>query len=203
MSINHFVMQLNQMLQATKPTLADVCELLRLATDATVTLTKDDGTVVLQLLHEDLLSGSHNHNRLGSTIGYNLRISRNIAPFTDEEKLAVGMAFGVCILLIKNKDEQALADGKRRAESVRAVVNTLSFSELEVAAQVVKSLDGKPEGLLVAGSIAAEANVSRSIVTAALRKLEGAGLVETRSLGMKGTYIRIKETLLAEEMAKF
>ncbi|MCL2372473.1 MAG: GntR family transcriptional regulator [Defluviitaleaceae bacterium] len=200
--INNFVNQLNLQLQATKPSLEDICQQLRLATCATVTLAKDDGNVVLQLLHDDILNGSHNHSHQGSIMGYSLSISRN-APFSPEEQLAVGVAFGLCALVIKNKDEQALADGKRRAESIRSVVNTLSFSELEVGVRLVKSLGGKPEGLLVAGEIAADAGVSRSVVTAALRKLEGAGLVETRSLGMKGTYIRIKEALLVGELAKF
>jgi transcriptional pleiotropic repressor len=40
------------------------------------------------------------------------------------------------------------------------------------------------------------------VVVNALRKLEGTGMIETRSLGMKGTHIRIINLLLAEELEK-
>jgi transcriptional pleiotropic repressor len=58
------------------------------------------------------------------------------------------------------------------------------------------------EGRLVAGHIADKLGFTRSVVVTALRKLEGAGVIDTRSLGMKGTYIKIKDTLLMEELSK-
>ena len=44
--------------------------------------------------------------------------------------------------------------------------------------------------------------ITRSVIVNALRKLESAGVVEARSLGMKGTYIRILNDYLLEELEK-
>ena len=58
------------------------------------------------------------------------------------------------------------------------------------------------EGLLVASKIADRVGITRSVIVNALRKFESAGLIETKSLGMKGTYIRIKNEFLLEELRK-
>ncbi|MCL8208735.1 MAG: GTP-sensing pleiotropic transcriptional regulator CodY, partial [Actinomycetia bacterium] len=42
----------------------------------------------------------------------------------------------------------------------------------------------------------------RSVIVNALRKLESAGVVETRSLGMKGTHIRVLNPRLRPTLAK-
>ena len=44
--------------------------------------------------------------------------------------------------------------------------------------------------------------ITRSVIVNALRKLESAGVVEVRSLGMKGTYIRILNDYLLEELER-
>ena len=46
------------------------------------------------------------------------------------------------------------------------------------------------EGLLVASRIADKVGITRSVIVSALCKFESAGVIESRSLGMKGTYIR-------------
>ena len=57
-------------------------------------------------------------------------------------------------------------------------------------------------GLLVASKIADRAGITRSVIVNALRKLESAGVIETRSLGMKGTYIKILNDRLISEFLK-
>ncbi|MNC72509.1 GTP-sensing transcriptional pleiotropic repressor CodY [compost metagenome] len=58
------------------------------------------------------------------------------------------------------------------------------------------------EGLLVASKIADRVGITRSVIVNALRKLESAGVIETRSLGMKGTYIKILNDQLVQELEK-
>mgnify|MGYP000019751730 CR=1 FL=1 len=60
-------------------------------------------------------------------------------------------------------------------------------------------LDGD-EGLLVASKIADKSGITRSVIVNALRKLESAGVIESRSLGMKGTRIKITNEFLRDEM---
>ena len=58
------------------------------------------------------------------------------------------------------------------------------------AARQINELKGS-EGVLVASRIADRSGITRSVIVNALRKLESAGIIETRSLGMKGTHIKI------------
>ena len=91
---------------------------------------------------------------------------------------------------------------KLRSRAVVAVaVGSLSFSELEAVEHIFEELDGK-EGLLVASKIADRVGITRSVIVNALRKLESAGVIETRSLGMKGTYIKILNHQLFQEIGK-
>ena len=79
--------------------------------------------------------------------------------------------------------------------------STLSYSELEAIINIIGALEGN-EGLLVASKIADQAGITRSVIVNALRKFESAGLIETRSLGMKGTYIKLLNEFLLEELKK-
>jgi len=56
------------------------------------------------------------------------------------------------------------------------------------------------EGLLVASRIADEAGITRSVIVNALRKLASANVIESRSLGMKGTYLRILNREIRREL---
>ena len=80
-------------------------------------------------------------------------------------------------------------------------IGTLSYSEIEAVQQIFAELDGD-EGLLVASKIADRSGITRSVIVNALRKLESAGVVESRSLGMKGTRIKITNSKFKEELNK-
>jgi transcriptional pleiotropic repressor len=80
-------------------------------------------------------------------------------------------------------------------------IGTLSYSEIEAVQQIFKELGGR-EGFLVASRIADRSSITRSVIVNALRKLESAGVVESRSLGMKGTHIRIMNDKFLDELAK-
>ena len=99
------------------------------------------------------------------------------------------------------KRERALARAEevRKKAMVQIAFSTLSFSELEAIINILGELDGN-EGLLVASKIADRVGITRSVIVNALRKFESAGLIETKSLGMKGTYIRVLNDLLFEEL---
>ena len=73
--------------------------------------------------------------------------------------------------------------------------------ELEAMEHIFRELDGN-EGLLVASKIADRVGITRSVIVNALRKFESAGVIETRSLGMKGTHIKILNDKLKEELLK-
>ena len=89
----------------------------------------------------------------------------------------------------------------RQKAVVSIAFDTLSYSELEAVEHIFRELNDT-HGLLVASKIADKVGITRSVIVNALRKLESAGVVEVRSLGMKGTYIRILNDYLLEELER-
>lgn len=91
------------------------------------------------------------------------------------------------------------AEEIRKKQIVNSAIGTLSFSEMEAIGHVFHELNGA-EGILVASKIADKVGITRSIIVNALRKFESAGVIETKSSGMKGTYIRVLNDLVFEEL---
>ena len=96
-----------------------------------------------------------------------------------------------------NDDENAEED--RKQQIVKSAFSTLSFSELEAIIHIFDELDGD-EGILVASKIADRVGITRSVIVNALRKFESAGVIESRSSGMKGTYIKVLNEVIFDEL---
>jgi len=97
--------------------------------------------------------------------------------------------------------EAILEEEARNKAVVKMALDTLSYSEQEAVEHIFQELNGK-EGLLVASKIADRVGITRSVIVNALRKFESAGVIESRSLGMKGTFIRILNEQLMPELEK-
>ncbi len=91
------------------------------------------------------------------------------------------------------------AEENRKIQIVRSAIGTLSFSELEAITHIFEELDGN-EGVLVASKIADRVGITRSVIVNALRKFESAGVIESRSSGMKGTYIKVLNDVVFNEL---
>ncbi|MDR2903657.1 MAG: HTH domain-containing protein [Clostridiales bacterium] len=105
-------------------------------------------------------------------------------------------------LIIEYTQNEETTEEYRKNELVKSALGTLSYSELEAVVHIFKELNGR-EGLLVASKIADKVGITRSVIVNALRKLESAGVIESRSLGMKGTYIKVTNDHLIEEMRNY
>jgi transcriptional pleiotropic repressor len=93
------------------------------------------------------------------------------------------------------------AEESRKVAIVRSAISTLSFSELEAITHIFNELDGE-EGILVASKIADRVGITRSVIVNALRKFESAGVIESRSSGMKGTYIKVLNDVVFDELKR-
>ncbi|MDO5410962.1 MAG: GTP-sensing pleiotropic transcriptional regulator CodY [Lachnospiraceae bacterium] len=93
------------------------------------------------------------------------------------------------------------AEEQRKINIVKSAINTLSFSELEAIQHIFDELEGN-EGILVASKIADRVGITRSVIVNALRKFESAGVIESRSSGMKGTYIKVVNDVVFSELKK-
>ena len=91
------------------------------------------------------------------------------------------------------------AEENRKLQVVKSAIGTLSFSEMEAIIHIFDELDGN-EGILVASKIADRVGITRSVIVNALRKFESAGVIESRSSGMKGTYIKVLNDVVFEEL---
>lgn len=91
------------------------------------------------------------------------------------------------------------ADRERKNQIVKSAINTLSSSEFEAIIHIFKELDST-EGVLVASKVADRVGITRSVIVNALRKFESAGVIEARSSGMKGTYIKILNNKVFKEL---
>ena len=70
---------------------------------------------------------------------------------------------------------------------------------MEAIVHIFDELEGD-EGILVASKIADRVGITRSVIVNALRKFESAGIIESRSSGMKGTYIKILNEYVFDEI---
>jgi transcriptional pleiotropic repressor len=135
--------------------------------------------------------------RLGTLI-----LSRFEQEFTDDDVVLGEHSATVIALEILHSKSQEMEEEARKKAVVQMAIATLSYSELEAMEHIFKELNGK-EGLLIASKIADRAGITRSVIVNALRKFESAGVIESRSLGMKGTYIKILNEKLIDELKKF
>lgn len=102
--------------------------------------------------------------------------------------------------MLRSVNEES-AEESRKLQVVKSAISTLSFSELEAITHIFEELDGN-EGILVASKIADRVGITRSVIVNALRKFESAGVIESRSSGMKGTYIKVINDAVFDELKK-
>lgn len=137
-----------------------------------------------------------NAQRLGTFI-----IARREKSYLEEDLILAEYAATIIGLEIIRAKSDEHEDVVRKKAIVQMAISTLSYSEFEAVVNIFEELNGE-EGLLIASKIADKAGITRSVIVNALRKFESAGVIETRSLGMKGTYIKVLNEHLLEELDK-
>jgi transcriptional pleiotropic repressor len=130
-----------------------------------------------------------------------LLLGRSSGEFSDEDLILTEQAATVVGMEILRAHAGELEEEARKKAAVQIALGTLSYSELEAVQHIFDELDGS-EGLLVASKIADRVGITRSVIVNALRKFESAGVIESRSLGMKGTHIKVLNDRLVEELRK-
>ena len=137
---------------------------------------------------------------VGQRIG-TLIIARYNEEFTDDDLLLAEYGATVVGMEMLREYSNKIEEKARKKAGVQIAVSTLSYSEAEAAVNILSELDGM-NGLLVASKVADRVGITRSVIVNALRKLESAGVIESKSLGMKGTHIKILNEYLLEEVQK-
>lgn len=102
--------------------------------------------------------------------------------------------------ILREKHNEIETEARDKA-AISMAINSLSYSEKEAIDHIFEELGGK-EGLLIASKVADRVGITRSVIVNALRKLESAGVIESRSLGMKGTFIKVKKAAFLDELKR-
>ncbi|MGI6662951.1 MAG: GTP-sensing pleiotropic transcriptional regulator CodY [Bacillota bacterium] len=134
--------------------------------------------------------------RLGTLV-----LARTTKDFSVHDLILAEHAATVAAMEILRYNQETVEEETRQRTAVQVALGTLSFSELNAMRHIFEELGGT-EGFLVASKVADRVGITRSVIVNALRKFESAGVIESRSLGMKGTFIRVLNTKLLEELKK-
>lgn len=132
--------------------------------------------------------------RIGTLVVVGAHFDRDAELLIDYAATVSGLVLAYAL----GEEENDEAEERRMA---RSAIMSLSYSEILAVQRIFDELEGD-EGLLVASRIADEAGITRSVIVNALRKLASANVIESRSLGMKGTYLRVLNQEIRNELAR-
>lgn len=132
--------------------------------------------------------------RLGTTFMYRLSNQFDVDDIILGEYVNTVIALEMMRSIYEENTEEI-----RKEAIIKSAVSSMSLSEKEAVQYVFTELNGK-DGLLVASRVAEKYHITRSIIVNAIKKLEGAGIIESRSSGMKGTHIKVLNDAIFKEI---
>ena len=102
---------------------------------------------------------------------------------------------------LERRKKQVIEAKHRKETAAQLALEGLTYSEQVVVRDIILQMESDSE-LIVASKVADHAKVARTLVVSALRKLEGAGIIEARSFGSKGTQIKLLNDRFRDKVAK-
>ncbi len=130
-----------------------------------------------------------------------LMVIRNGEDYAIDDIILCEYGATVVGLEILRSDNEEDAQESRKEQDIQAAFAALSFTERQAISHVFEELGGT-EGILITSRIADRVGITRSVIVNALRKFESAGIIESRSSGMRGTYIKVVNDCLFDEIEK-
>lgn len=133
--------------------------------------------------------------RLGTLVLYRLDPTFSIDDIILAEYGATMIALAMQRALSEEQTEE-----QHKEEDMAVAVRTLTKLEGKAMLYILEELDGKAKGTLVASRLADQVGITRSVIVNALKKCESAGVIQTKSFGVKGTSIQILNELFTSEI---
>ncbi len=121
--------------------------------------------------------------------------------FNEEEIIIFEIFRNFAITSIYNIYRDRNFKTQRQINIVKNSISSFSYSELHAIVAIFNELNGE-EGVVIASNVSEKYSVTRSVIVSALRKFESSGVIESRSLGAKGTFIKVLNPYLLEELDK-
>lgn len=138
-------------------------------------------------------------NMAGRRLG-TLLIYRQSAGFSIDDIILTEYGTMVIGLAMQRAQSEEITEEQRKEQDVQAAVGTLSRLEAKAMICVLEELEDTGEGILVTSRLADKVGITRSVIVNALKKCESAGIIRTKSSGMKGTSIQIMNDLFCCDM---
>lgn len=91
---------------------------------------------------------------------------------------------------------------EHKKKNFSSALTTLTPLEQKAVTYVIHELAGQ-DGMLVTSKLASKIGITRTVIVNALRKLESAGLIKTRSSGAKGTQIQVLNDIVYTEFDNY
>lgn len=131
-----------------------------------------------------------------------LVFARSERPFDEEDIVLAEYAATIVALEVVHSRQQQKEEESRQRALAHLAVESLSFSELQAAKYLLDAVRESSDGIVISSQIADEHGVTRSVIVNSIRKLESAGTIESRSLGMKGTHLRVLNAFVEDEITR-
>ncbi len=88
---------------------------------------------------------------------------------------------------------------KRFIAGAKIVIGSMTCLEIDALKLVFKEISSD-KSIIVISKISRESGITRSLIVNALKKIESAGIIDTSSLGMKGTKISVLNKYFISEL---
>jgi transcriptional pleiotropic repressor len=131
-----------------------------------------------------------------------LVFARASQPFNEDDMVLAEYSASIVALEVVHSRQQRKEEESRQRALAHLAVESLSFSELQAAKYLLDAVRESSDGIVVSSQIADEHGVTRSVIVNSIRKLESAGTMESRSLGMKGTHLRVLNPYVEDEIIR-
>lgn len=131
-----------------------------------------------------------------------LVFARTNEPFNEEDMVLAEYSAAIVALNIVYSRQQHKDEEERLRSLAHLATESLSFSELQAAKYLIDAVGNTSDGMVVSSQIADEHGLTRSVIVNSIRKLESAGTIESRSLGMKGTHVQVRNPYVREEITR-
>lgn len=133
--------------------------------------------------------------RLGTLVLYRLD-----PIFSIDDIILAEYGATVIALAMQRALSEEQAEEQHKEEDMEVVVRTLTKLEGKAMLYILEELDGRTKGTLIASRLADQVGITRSVIVNALKKCESAGVIQTKSFGVKGTSIQVLNELFTSEM---
>ncbi len=127
----------------------------------------------------------------GKRIG-TMVLAKDNEKFSDEDLVLGEYSATIVAMELMRLNNIAIQESIRQEANLKQTLATLTYTEQQAIKSVLDTFgEGEMEGTVVVSKIAGKTGITHSVIVNALRKLESGRVIETRSLGMKGTYIKL------------